>query len=180
MNLNNKDSNMLSGDFIEEMFLENEVPHDVGCMLFRDNMNLNSPGDVFIWFKNLPFRSQKIMLSNMINVMSEEKISNRVKPPYRAFGDFHINKQDEELFKSLGDPPLSRCETNHKPFKAGDNIHNKGGSFPRLGALPPPPVLKRETSTDYNYECSKNTGVMELPSSNSEELHQNITIRKKH
>jgi hypothetical protein len=161
MNLNNKDSNMISDD-IEEMFFEKEVPDDVGCMLFRDNMNLNSPSDVFIWFKNLPFRSQKIMLSNMINVMSQEKISNRVKPPYLAFGDFHVNKQDEELFKSLGDPPLSRCETTHQSFKVGDNIPNNGGSFPRLGALSPPPVLKRETSTDYNYE-----------------LHPNITLRKK-
>ena len=162
MNLNKKDSDMLSDDFIEEMFLEKEVPDDVGSMLFRDNMNLNSPSDVFIWFKNLPFRNQKIMLSNMINVMSEEKISNRVKTPYRAFGDFHVNKQDEELFKSLGDPPLSRCEKTHEPFNVGDNIPNNGCSFPRLGALSPPPVLTRETSTDYNYQ-----------------LHPNITLRKK-
>jgi hypothetical protein len=175
MSFNNEDSNMISDEFIEEAFLKNEVPDDVGCMLFRDNMNLSSPGDVFIWFKNLPFRSQKIMLSNMINVMSEDKISERTKTPNRAFGDFHVNKNDRDLFNSLGDPPLSRCETNHKPFNS-NIIPNKDGSLPRLGASSPPPLLRRETSADYNYEWANDMGP---PSHTSEEVHPNITLRKK-
>ncbi len=162
----NDDSNMISDEYIEEVFLNNEVPDDVGCMLYRDNMNLNTPGDVFLWFKSLPFRNQKIMLSNMISVMGDEKKTiQRVKTPYRAFDDFHVNKEEHELFDSLGVPPVSRCEKNHKPFK-DDNIANKEGSLPRLGALSPPPLLTRETSADYNYNLDNI-------------LHPNITIRKK-
>lgn len=165
----NDNSNMISDEYIEEVFLNNEVPDDVGCMLYRDNMNLNTPGDVFLWFKSLPFRNQKIMLSNMISVMGDEKSRERVKTPYRAFGDFHVNKEDRELFDSLGVPPLSRCETNHKPFN-DDIIPNKEGSFPRLGASSPPPILERETSADYNYNYNYNLG--DIP-------HPNVTIRKK-
>ena len=173
MNMNKEDSNMLSEEYIEEIFLNNEVPDDIGCMLYRDNMNLTTPGDVFLWFKSLPFRNQKIMISNMINVMGDEKINHRVKTPYRAFGDFHV-KKDDDLFESLGDLSVSRCETNHTPFKNNDIIHNKEGTLPRLGALSPPPVLKRETSSDYNYD-----GIGNFGSSTTTLLHPNITVRKK-
>lgn len=174
MNINKEDSNMLSEEYIEEIFLNNEVPDDVGCMLYRDNMNLTTPGDVFLWFKSLPFRNQKIMLSNMINVMGDKKTTHGVKKPYCAFDDFHVNKQDEDLFKSLGDPPVSRCETNHEPFKTSDIIPNNEGTLSRLGALSPPPLLKRETSSDYNYD-----GIGNFGSSTTTLLHPNITVRKK-
>jgi len=142
---------MINDEYSEEILLNNYVPDDVQRMLCRDNMNLNSPGDVFIWFKNLHFTSQKIMLSNMINVIGDEPNAGRSKMPFHAFGNH----------------PLSRLETKCtggqiQMDEDSKDIPNIDGYFPRLGAPSPPHVLIRDMSQVRD----------DLP-------HKNVTIRKK-
>jgi hypothetical protein len=154
--MDNNGSNMISEEYLDDMFLNNEVPTDVERMLYRDNMNLKSPGDVFLWFKTLPFRSQKIMLSSMISVMGDENNTKmRGIIPFPAFG---------------GTPELSRSETNYngkrmKPMTKDidDNFPSLERPLPRLGASSPP-LLKTVVQEDDTFS--------NLP-------HENVTVRKK-
>jgi len=156
MDMETDNPEMISREYLDDVYLNNEVPDEVEVMLYRDNMKLKSPSDVFLWFKGLSFDYQKIMLSSMISVMGHE--NNTKMTGAKPFtGD-------------TGMSTLSSGEINHNcaGIKSSskvydDTVRTTERPLSRLGALSPA-ILKRVLPEDCIFD--------NLP-------NENVTVRKK-